>query len=208
MNMVEIAYQLKGFVDVIVGSEEVEPGNGWPYDTDLAVLAASPGAAAREVAPKLVANYVDSYRRSRESVTQSAVDVARVKGVAKAASALADACIPILDDPAGFAHITRAAKNAQRYQTKDFADLGDLSARLADGATTPQLGHAAKAMHDALVGASPFVLASGTDGAGVARSTGTAVYCPIAGDVHVAYDDLDFSRASTWGRFLTAYQKA
>jgi hypothetical protein len=26
--------------------------------------------------------------------------------------------------------------------------------------------------------------------------------------VHVVYDDLDFARASTWGRFLTAYQKA
>jgi Clostripain family len=208
MNMVEVAYQLKDSVDVIVGSEEVEPGNGWPYDLNLAVLAKSPGATAREVAPKLVANYVKSYRRSGEAVTQSAVDVARVEGVAKAASAVADACIPILDDPAGFAHVSRAAKNAQRYETKDFADLGDLCARLAEGATTPQLGDAAKAMHDALFGASPFVLASGTAGAGVARSTGTAVYFPIAGDVHVVYDDLDFARASAWGRFLTAYQKA
>jgi hypothetical protein len=208
MNMVEIAYELKDSVEVIVGSEEVEPGNGWPYDLDLAVLAESPAASAREVAPKLVANYVESYRGSGESVTQSAVDVAQVEGVAKAASAVADACIPILDDPAGFAHVTRAAKNAQRYETKDFADLGDLAARLADGATTPQLGAAAKALHDALFGPSPFVLASGTDGAGVARSTGTAAYFPIAGDVHVVYDDLDFARATTWGRFLTAYQKA
>src|SRR4051794_117481 len=208
MNMVEIAYELKDSVEVIVGSEEVEPGNGWPYDLDLAVLAESPAASAREVAPKLVANYVESYRGSGESVTQSAVDVAQVEGVAKAASAVADACIPILDDPAGFAHVTRAAKNAQRYETKDFADLGDLAARLADGATTPQLGAAAKALHDALFGPSPFVLASGTDGAGVACSTGTAAYFPIAGDVHVVYDDLDFARATTWGRFLTAYQKA
>jgi hypothetical protein len=208
MNMVEVAYQLKDSVDVIVGSEEVEPGNGWPYDADLAVLAKSPGATAREVAPKLVANYVKSYRRSRDSVTQSAVDVARVDGVAKAASALADACIPLLDEPAGFAHVSRAAKNAQRYETKDFADLGDLCARLAEGATTPQLGDAVQAMHDALFGASAFVLASGTAGAGVARSTGSAVYFPIAGDVHVVYDDLDFARASAWGRFLTAYQKA
>jgi hypothetical protein len=61
--------------------------------------------------PKLVANYVESYRGSGESVTQSALDV---EGVAKAASALADVCIPLLDDPAGFAHVSRAAKNAQR----------------------------------------------------------------------------------------------
>ena len=32
MNMVEVGYQLKGTARVVVGSEELEPGEGWPYD--------------------------------------------------------------------------------------------------------------------------------------------------------------------------------
>src|SRR5262249_9548142 len=30
MNMVEVAYELRGSADFIVGSEEIEPGDGWP----------------------------------------------------------------------------------------------------------------------------------------------------------------------------------
>lgn len=208
MNMVEVAYELKDSVDVIVGSEQVEPGNGWPYQAQLETLAASPAASALEVAPKLVENYVESYKGSGESVTQSAVDVSRVDGVAEAARALAEACIPLLPDPVGFAHVSRASKNAQRFETKDFADFGDLSKRLGDGASSAAVRGAAKSVQDALFTGSPFVLASKADGASVSRSTGTAVYFPIVGDVHVVYDDLDFAHASDWGSFITAYQKA
>ncbi|MBW1675421.1 MAG: hypothetical protein JRF30_01090 [Deltaproteobacteria bacterium] len=31
MNMIEVAYQLKDCVQVMVGSEEEEPFDGWPY---------------------------------------------------------------------------------------------------------------------------------------------------------------------------------
>jgi Clostripain family len=208
MNMVEVAYQLKDSVDFIVGSEETEPGNGWPYDELLKTLEASPDASAGEVASKLVAKYVASYSGSGEAVTQSAVDVSRVEDVATATKSLADACLPLLPDPAGFAHVTRAAKNAQRYTMKDFADFGDLARRLGDGPSSSDVTDAARAVEDALFGASPFVLASGAEGATVARSTGTAVYFPIAGDVHVAYDDLDFAAPSHWGSFITAYAQA
>jgi hypothetical protein len=208
MNMVEVAYQLKGSVDYIVGSEETEPGNGWPYDEQLKTLGASPDAAAGEVAAKFVANYVASYAGGNEAVTQSAVDVSQVENVATTMKSLADACIPLLADPVGFAHVTRAAKNAQRYTMKDFADLGDLAKRLGDGASTTELADAARGVQDALFGDSPFILASESQGATVGRSTGTAVYFPIAGDVHVVYDDLDFAKPSHWGSFITAYEQA
>jgi hypothetical protein len=208
MNMVEVAYELKESVDFIVGSEETEPGNGWPYEAQLKTLAASPNAPAKEVAPKLVANYRDSYKGSGESVTQSAVDVSRVEDVATATKALAAASIPLLADPVGFAHISRAAKNTQRFEMKDFADFGDLSKRLGDGASSVELGDAAQAVQEALFGSSPFVIASEAEGASVSRSTGSAVYFPIAGDVHVVYDDLDFAQASNWASLIAAYQKA
>jgi Clostripain family len=208
MNMVEVAYQLKESVDFIVGSEETEPGNGWPYDELLKTIEASPDASVGEVASKFVAKYVASYAGSGEAVTQSAVDVSRVEDVATATRSLADACVPLLPDPAGFAHVTRAAKNAQRYTMKDFADFGDLVKALGEGASTSDVTDAAKAVQDALFGESPFVLASEAEGATVSRSTGTAVYCPIAGDVHVVYGDLHFADASHWGNFITAYGKA
>ena len=38
MAMVENAYPLRNLADYMVGSEETEPGDGWPYDLVLADL--------------------------------------------------------------------------------------------------------------------------------------------------------------------------
>ena len=38
MNMLEIGYQLRQYAGYSVGSEQTEPGEGWPYDTVLADL--------------------------------------------------------------------------------------------------------------------------------------------------------------------------
>ena len=50
MNMIEIAYQLRGTAQVVVGSEELEPGDGWPYDRVLETLAATPTISPAELA--------------------------------------------------------------------------------------------------------------------------------------------------------------
>ncbi|MFX1338923.1 MAG: clostripain-related cysteine peptidase, partial [Promethearchaeota archaeon] len=46
MAMAEVDYQIKDWADVRVGSEESEPGDGWPYDTILADLISSPSMNA------------------------------------------------------------------------------------------------------------------------------------------------------------------
>jgi hypothetical protein len=91
---------------------------------------------------------------------------------------------------------------------KDFADFGDLAKRLGEGASSSDVTDAAQAVQEALFGGSPFVLASEAEGATVGRSTGTAVYFPIAGDVHLVYGDLEFADPSHWGSFITAYAQA
>jgi hypothetical protein len=37
MGMIEVASQMKKSVDVYAGSQEVEPGDGWPYDKFLSL---------------------------------------------------------------------------------------------------------------------------------------------------------------------------
>jgi Clostripain family len=207
MNLVEVAYQLRGTVSHIVGSEEVEPGDGWPYDAVVGELAASPEISPRDAAASFVRKYMDSYRGD-ENVTQSAVDVARVAAVADATNELAEKCLPVLDDTQQFGEFSRAVKNAQRFRMKDFADLGDLAQRLADGSSPDDVKQASQRVADALFGESPFVLASGQRGTGVERSTGIAVYFPLVGDVQVAYELLDFGTDTKWGQLIEKYGEA
>jgi cysteine peptidase C11 family protein len=207
MNLVEVSYQLRGTVDNVVGSEEVEPGDGWPYDGVLKELVASPDLPPRDAAKQFVQKYMESYRGD-ETVTQSAVDVSQVEAVAEATSEFADTCIPLVDSAEQFGHFSKAVKNAQRFRMKDFADLGDLCARVGSSEAPKSARDAAAKVHEALFGTAPFVIASGQKGAGVASATGAAVYFPIVGDVQVAYDQLDFGHDTAWGSLIKEYSDA
>ena len=50
MSMLEVAYQIKDSSDYQVGSEESEPGEGWPYDRVLKLLAAKPSMSSSQLA--------------------------------------------------------------------------------------------------------------------------------------------------------------
>jgi hypothetical protein len=206
MNLVEVSYELRDTVGYIVGSEEVEPGDGWPYDGVLNELVAAPDLSGKEAAARFVDKYMDSYRG--DTVTQSAVDVSRVESLAAATSAFAEACIPLVESREHFGDFSKAVKNAQRFHMKDFADLGDLCERVGADPAPTEVRDAAAKVRDALFGDAPFVISSGRQGDTVAGATGAAVYFPIVGDVQVAYDQLDFGRDTAWRDLIAKYGEA
>lgn len=83
MAMLEIAHHLRDQVEYIVGSEELEPGQGWPYSRVLAHLKGRP--TPRVLAQAIIDEYVKSYRRSGETgITQSAIETAKTPQVVRA----------------------------------------------------------------------------------------------------------------------------
>src|SRR5439155_17347925 len=76
MSMIEIGYQLRDHVALTVGSEETEPGDGWPYNAILRDLAKKPQMSARDLSSLIVRRYIESYD-SKSNVTQAACDLAK-----------------------------------------------------------------------------------------------------------------------------------
>jgi hypothetical protein len=206
MNMVEVAYQLRDFVGHIVASEELEPGDGWPYDRVLKDLDAKPTARGAEVSKAVVARYLDSYVAA-DAITSAALDVARVESVAKAVDRLAGACMKALADDSEYVAFSRALKATQRFDTKDFVDLGDFCAQLASRTARTDVKKACAAVTTSLSGAAPFVLKHGHKGAGLARATGAAIYFPTVNDAQLTYDTLDFAKDTRWGKLIARYQE-
>jgi hypothetical protein len=191
-----------------VASEEVEPGDGWPYDKVLGDIAARPAAKGADVAKNITARYLASYTAS-DGVTYAAVDVGRVDAVAKAVDTLAGACIAVLGKDSEYVAFNKALKSSQRFDTKDFIDLGDFATQLASRTADGAVKQACQGVQSALTGGhSPFIVAEGHKGAGLSRATGTSIYFPTAGDAQVAYDSLDFAKATRWGALITRFQKA
>ena len=121
---------------------------------------------------------------------------------------LASACIAGLDSNDDYAAFSRAINSVQRYEMKDFVDLGDLCTQLIARSPRPTVQTAAKAVIETLTGKGGLITASVAKGAGVARSTGVSIYFPTVGDVSVAYEQLDFAQDTRWAELIRKYKEA
>jgi hypothetical protein len=81
MAMVEIAYELRDLGRVMVASEDLEPGYGYPYDRIMQVLTANPTSSAAQLGTTIVEQYYNYYQETyavyypEEVFMQSAVDL-------------------------------------------------------------------------------------------------------------------------------------
>lgn len=61
MGMIEVAYQLKDHTEIVVGSEELEPGKGWDYTALVSYLVNNPTASNEDVSKAMVNSFMASY---------------------------------------------------------------------------------------------------------------------------------------------------
>jgi len=209
MNMLEIAYGMKDTATVMVGSEETEPGEGWPYAAILKGLVAKPSMSPADLSKLVVSEYGKYFTKAHTAATQSALALDRIAGIASAVNALASALIADIHNVAGA--VTLARDRAQKYEMPEYIDLGDFAKQLAARVpNNPAIQSATSAVAAALNVGSPsaFVLANTTTGANVAKSTGVSIYFPHEEDYSPDYGDLLFSQQGQWKALLTAIFKA
>lgn len=212
MSMAEVGYQIRGGARFTVGSEQTEPGDGWPYDRILALLAKHPEMDAGDLAAAIVKAYLASYAAA-DGVTQSACDLARADGLAGAVAGLARALTAALREAAPRQRILAARARVQSYEVPDNVDLVDLCGLLAAGMPGSAVAKACAAVAGvvgkggAAARGAGYVVANGSKGAALRDSHGVATYFPTTA-VSPLYPRLDWARATGWDRFLEAYLAA
>ena len=218
MSMLETAYALRKSGSVMVGSEELEPGDGWSYDGFLKPLAADPSAFdAVALGTQMVAAYRDYYG-DRDATTMAATDLTKVEKAARALSRFATEATTHLDDHLPV--LKRARKACENYAPGYGLNSIDL-ARLLDQVTAapgvaPALAKRATAARAALDDAVIDSWAS-AQRQGRFGSHGLAIYFPAS---KLAYDNdpdrdgyalgnsnypVEFVDRERWGKFLHSY---
>ena len=86
MSMLEVAYAIRNDADVMVGSEELEPGYGWPYNTVLGQLCAVPTITPSAFGGVIVDAYYASYGNDE---TQAAIDLSQIDALVAGVDVLA-----------------------------------------------------------------------------------------------------------------------
>jgi len=130
MSMAEVGYQICDSTDYTVGSEQTEPGAGWPYQPILDTLAKNPAMTPQDVSALIVDKYLASYTDA-DGVTYSACDLSKADTLATAVAGLATALKASLSDAASQQRIQSVRNKVQSYEVPDNIDLVDLCSLLA-----------------------------------------------------------------------------
>jgi hypothetical protein len=177
MSMLEIAHHFKDQAEFVVGSQQTEPGDGWPYDRVMARAKGNPSARALAVA--IVDEYIKSYRASGDQdVTQSAIETGKTVAAVAALHGLGKALLGVIDKQRSA--ISRARVQAQAFEYADYVDLIHLASLISkhvkDAATKTAANRVIATSRAAIV-------ANDRYGPGVQNANGLSVWFPPTRDL-------------------------
>jgi len=228
MQMGEVAFEVKDYTEVIVGSEETVPGYGFPYGIFLGVLARNPGMSAEELGSITVDAFKLFYDKVKKSAQLSAIRSSKLDTLGAKLAEFGKLAKDVNDAEA----LKAARTGVMRYDIigKDsdpnmvisfFGDLAQYAQLLAANAKgtdakTASLKEKSAALQDFIK--KELVIAnkaSGKNNAGreLSESTGISVYLPPAevrvpqekleGIFEGKYTEFAFDKATGWHDFVT-----
>ncbi|MBM4044919.1 MAG: hypothetical protein FJ279_07385, partial [Planctomycetes bacterium] len=192
------AYDLRSLTDVVVASEQLEPGDGWDYTGFLTQMAANPAMTAEEVGAAIVGSYGAFYGNSQ---TLSATRVSSYGSLATALTGFADAVLADATD-ADWNRIVDARNATPYYAYQYYRDLGAFMANVSGAVPTPSLIAAANNVSAAYAGAIVANHSGTSEGA-----TGLSIYLPgPGGSMDPGYEatNYDLVADTHWRSFVEA----
>ena len=137
MGSYELAVTVAPYALYLVGSEEVEPGDGWDYAYWLGALSQNPDMTPREVAISIVQGFQEYYRGTdweEDAMTLAAVDLSCMEEMKEYIDAIALSLEEEINQ-GGFASISRTIQSMYVYGSyaEEASDMVDLSSFLELG---------------------------------------------------------------------------
>lgn len=197
MNMIEVAMEVAPYVDVLVGSQEKEPGAGWPYEQVLQVLRAeeTTEGAARGIVDRYIASY-----GAEERVTQSAVAVSRLQPLVQALDHLAGSLLQQEVEDAR-RELFKAQRRSIRFMNSAYMDIRSLARSLRGVSSSADVQAACQVVEAALDDPEGPILAT-AGAANLQGACGLSIYAPLMRLPSDHYAELAFARATRWGQML------
>ncbi|MCX5792855.1 MAG: clostripain-related cysteine peptidase [Elusimicrobia bacterium] len=196
MQMAAVAYELKDSAAVIVGSEEVAPLGGFPYDTLLGRLAANPGTDAEGLGRSIVDTYGARYK---DGVTLSAIRTSAMGGFVEKLDSWVNA---VSADQQAFkvAASKEVVGSAYTFLTSDSKDLYDYIKTVNGALKASPAAKSAGAALQNYIARSLVIRATVQPSMG--RTHGLAIYIPELRYNSGNYEKLAFAADSQWDDFL------
>jgi hypothetical protein len=204
-GMIEVTEQLKDYATCVVGSEDLEPGDGWEYHEWLSRMSDNPPADAEQWAKQAVEAFGAGYEGRTDEYPCTLAAFRSENQVTATFARLVEALQARGED--GFNWLLRARSNAQSFTNdKDCFDIKDFALCLAKvAARDTGIAKSAQYLAAAIDAAAVHSVALGPT---VRKATGLAFWCPgsnssFNADVET-YGRLAFDERTGWSRYLAA----
>jgi hypothetical protein len=201
MSMIEVAAEMKDSVDYFVGSQETEPGEGWPYATWMQKWTTNPQGTPAEVSTWLSKEYLKAYSPGgvygTQSITFSALDLSKLDAVI-ASSAKVAAHLKTLS-AADLKKVKSSVNKVQDFYYSDYKDYGDLIKTVK----ALPIQKDTKLIDQAAADLKALVVSTDSS-ASYSKSTGLSIWVPSSsGSSYMdRYKGLAYDKASGWSSFL------
>jgi hypothetical protein len=204
MAMVEVASEMKNSVKYYLGSQDLEPGEGWPYDAILSQWNKKSATTAQEVAKIVTEEYVKSYQGGQNGdneVTFSVFDLEKTDRLYSALDFFSQRLKTL--DPVSRKKVVQIFGKSQMFYYSDYRDLLDFVDQLEKAPGTPLVD--AKEMAEVKNAASDYLVINATT-RGFRRAQGISIWMPGRLSTYNShskyYNTLQFQTDTKWGDVL------
>jgi hypothetical protein len=210
MMELELLYSLRNYADAIIGSQEEEPYDGWPYDKIFTQYASKPEASGSDVGDWAVKAYIDYYRPKDIRATLSYSSTLGLQLLAESFDRVAK---QLETDFSNYnTKVTGVIMPTIKYKDKDYCDLKSFLENLKEVLKPDDnLAVKIKACLDALNQCIPHPGSTGIGEAGMTGRVpgGISIYLPRKKpnpDTWKVYEKLPFNTEyPNWLRFLSEF---
>jgi hypothetical protein len=211
MNMIEVLYENRKSSRFFIGSEEAEPGEGWPYSTILSRFLSSQPPSVVELSEIIaggIIKYFDGQTRNNEQipVTQSVLDTKFVQDLAMSVNVMAQLCVDHFDKELYINLLGILKRRVQHFYDRSYIDLSHFASLLGDSLTIPQLKEACNSV---VTNVHKAVIYNGHLSENDSNSYGISIYFPFADlgeGFESIYKTLYFCQDwPQWARLLEKY---
>lgn len=200
MAMVEIGYQTKDYVDILVASEEVELAHGWSYSSFLQGIK-NTITTPEQLAQSIVLTYEKYYKNRVQFFTQSAINLDKMDLVKESLDLVVYHTKQCKDAKINIDQAIKKARNScQQFSAQNYVDLHsfltEYYTQVNSLPTSTKITDLKNAIHAGIKIVETSVLAY-TAGQYLKRAKGLSIYYPT-GHIDASYARTDFAQQSLW----------
>lgn len=203
MAMLEVMDEVSDSVEMFVASEEVEPGEGWPYHHFFSEWQRTKAQTAAEVGKVLAKEFVKYYQSGeleKSEVTLSVVDLRKIGRLKDAVETLSSSLKELAkQNPKG---LLEAAAKALAFEEASYVDIGDLVKAFESLSPQEFVLNDLRAVREALQESVQGVESTPQ----YQRAMGLSIWWPKGLEEFkenaVHYSQLKFSSKGNWGNLL------